>query len=142
MRLCTGVFSFVVLTTAAACGDGAPATTPAAATTPGPTFSKVYDKVLAPRGCVTSYCHYLVAGPPALGAVRNAYDHLVGFPSTETDCGGAIRVVPGAPEQSLLFLKVSMAQPPCGNRMPNLRTPLDAAELELIRTWIEGGAVE
>lgn len=122
-----------------------PPVTSGPATMPGPPFAEVYDEVLHPYGCASSYCHYLIAGPPALGPMQNTYDHLVGVVSTEQGCGGMMLVVPGDPEQSLLYLKVSMDKPPCGNRMPSLGpqgAPLDPAHVELIRAWIAGGAPE
>jgi hypothetical protein len=93
----------------------APALGPA--TLPGPTFAEVYEQVLSRRGCVSSYCHYLIAGPSALGPVQNTYAHLVGA-SADQGCDGMSLVVPGDPGQSLLYLKVSTDTPPCGKRMP------------------------
>lgn len=51
-----------------------------------------------------------------------------------------LRVVPGDPENSLLYLKVSMDQPPIGNRMPLACSKLDPAELAAIYEWIKQGA--
>lgn len=51
-------------------------------------------------------------------------------------------VVPGNPDASLLFTKVSSNIPPVGVRMPRSLPPLDADEVELIRLWIEQGAQE
>jgi len=51
-------------------------------------------------------------------------------------------VVPRDPDSSLLFLKVSSESPPVGAMMPFGGPPLADSEIELIRLWIEQGAVE
>lgn len=56
------------------------------------------------------------------------------------------RVQPGDANASLLFLKVSMDNPPVGDRMPLCEPlapidPLTAAEIGLIRDWINQGAL-
>ena len=51
-------------------------------------------------------------------------------------------VVPGDPNASLLFLKVSSQSPPVGGMMPLGGPPLTDIEIELIRVWIEQGALE
>ena len=51
-------------------------------------------------------------------------------------CVGWKRVVPGVPEQSLLWNKLSLDSPPCGERMPWLYERLPAHALECIRQWI------
>ena len=51
-------------------------------------------------------------------------------------------VVPGDPNASLLFLKVSSASPPVGSMMPLGGPPLNDSEIEHIRVWIEQGALE
>lgn len=56
------------------------------------------------------------------------------------------RVQPGDANASLLFLKVSMDNPPVGVRMPQCDAlapiePLTAAEIGLIRDWINQGAL-
>jgi len=49
-----------------------------------------------------------------------------------------IRVVPGEPDSSLLYLKL-IGDPDVGNRMP-LFGSLDSLRITTIRTWIEDGA--
>jgi hypothetical protein len=88
------------------------------------------------HGCTSGYCHYW---QPGAGADAEYADLIDATPS-ET-CGGLKRVVPGAPEESLLFLKVSMETPPCGTRMPRGGAALPAAEIDLVRAWIAGGAL-
>ncbi len=51
-------------------------------------------------------------------------------------------VVPGDSSQSLLWMKVSMDNPPVGGRMPFLLSTLDDGCIELIRRWIDEGALD
>lgn len=56
-----------------------------------------------------------------------AYWNLVDQPCQGFACASqGIRVVPGKPEASILFLKVSQTQPPCGVQMP--------ASIDAVRT--------
>ncbi len=50
-------------------------------------------------------------------------------------------VIPGAPEESPLVDKVE-ANPQFGDRMPLNRQPLNREQIDLIRQWIEEGAVK
>lgn len=107
--------------------------------TTGPAFSEVYQKVIAAHSCAGGYCHGGGAGGLDLGDEHTAYQSLVGVVSATEACGGNVRVVAGHPEQSLLFLKVAPSAKVCGNHMPK-GAPLPAAEVELIRAWIQAGA--
>ena len=98
----------------------------------GPTF--VRDVAPALRGCV---CHR--SGNTSGGLRLDTYATVM--------LGGSHRgtnpeVVPGKPLESLLYQKVSMTQPPVGQRMPLGGPYLSLAEIERIRAWIEAGAVE
>jgi hypothetical protein len=49
-------------------------------------------------------------------------------------------VVPGSPDTSIMYLKVSLDDPaPCGAKMP-LGGSLDRASADLIESWIMSGA--
>jgi len=52
-----------------------------------------------------------------------------------------ILVLPGDPDNSLLYQKVSQDLPPVGFRMPLFDEPLSDVEIDLIRRWIEQGAL-
>ena len=51
------------------------------------------------------------------------------------------RVVPGSPSTSVLYLKLQ-GDPSTGARMPFGGAALSAAELEKVRLWIAGGALD
>lgn len=50
-------------------------------------------------------------------------------------------IVPGDPDASLLFLKVTQESPPIGDMMPLGGPPLEDSEVELFRLWILQGAM-
>jgi hypothetical protein len=113
-------------------GDSAPATA---------TFTEVYTTILGP---VCSNCHT----PGGDGSFQDfssqssAYAALVGVTASGPECGssGEQRVVAGNASQSLLFQKVSEANPPCGARMPLGGQPLSGTQLTLVENWINQGA--
>ena len=74
-------------------------------------------------------------------AQADVYAAIVGTPSMSAKCGAPdTLVVPGDSSTSLLFLKLQ-ATPPCGDRMPQGGSPLSAASLEMVRSWIDAGAM-
>lgn len=71
---------------------------------------------------------------------RGGHSNLVGVPSTQSTL---MRVEPGQPEASYLYLKLVGNHSEAGGygeRMPFGESPLGDTELELIRRWIESGA--
>ncbi len=133
--------SFLLAVALAACGDEETERAPAP-----PTFAEV-EAILDVR--CTKACHS--GGEFAAGGLdlqHNAYDVLVGPPPTGVPCAGGEmgRVVPGSPEESLLYVKIAAklddTPAPCGDVMPPgaNAAPLDPEEVELIRAWIAGGA--
>jgi len=60
--------------------------------------------------------------------------------STGVQYGGKI-VVPGNADASPIVDKIS-ANPEFGARMPQGRSPLSASKIQLIRTWIDEGALD
>jgi hypothetical protein len=118
-----------------------------------PTFEAVYLDVFCRAGCVQPYCHG-TRGAWAdldLSTIPGAYAALVGARAGQKlpvdgrpTCHESplLRVEPGAPDRSLLYLKVSGA-PPCGSAMPPSDSgwePIAAEQLEQIRRWILAGA--
>ena len=51
-------------------------------------------------------------------------------------CRGWKRVVPGSPETSFLWNKLTLDTPACGDRMPLGLRPLPPHVLDCVRTWI------
>jgi len=106
-----------------------------------PSFTNVYDSVLR-KFCYQPFCH----GGGSVGFDTRsrdaAYQSLVGVPANpmrECADSGLVRVVPGEPQQSLLFRKLSLVDVPCGQQMPvggELKPELKL----LIERWIAAGA--
>lgn len=67
-----------------------------------------------------------------------ALDGLIGGMSVQNPSFAF--VVPGDSSSSLLFLKISMVDPPVGDRMPFAILPLKDDEIAIIREWIDQGA--
>jgi hypothetical protein len=88
--------------------------------------------------CAISNCH---VGDGIAGLSLEpgrAYDELIGVDSTQVS--GQL-VVPGSPETSYLFEKISTEAPRVGDRMP-IGNALDSLDVEAVRQWIAGGAPE
>lgn len=51
-------------------------------------------------------------------------------------------VIPCKPDASLLFAKVALESPPIGDQMPQKGPYLLASQIEVLRRWIEQGALE
>ena len=119
-------------------------------------FTLLYQTVLRPS-CSNAYCHYSGVGVrfSALDMSSRSYAYwsLVDQPAAGPGCSRmGTRVIPGNPDDSLLYLKVSQASP-CGARMPAnpttlltkgtaefSGTPLPDDQQQLIADWIANGA--
>lgn len=120
---------------------GAPAFVPGSAT-----FSAIYTEIIVAKGCTGPLCHAGPGGGLTLSQQAAAYTALVdvgaqGVTLNPPHCrdSGLKRVAPGAPDQSLLLLKVA-GTPPCGQPMPPNPPLLDATDVQRIRAWIAAGA--
>lgn len=79
-------------------------------------------------------------GKLSMKTESTAYMNLVNKPSNATGpCKNRTRVTPGEETTSLLYQKVTNTAM-CGQKMPPSGAPLTAAQLALIKTWIENGA--
>ena len=139
------------------CGSGlgdiivTPAATPAANS-----FTEVYARVIKPT-CTNDFCHYNGVGirysALDMSSKVFAYWSLVAQPSAGPSCYEmGTRVVPGQPDNSVLYQKVSEAMP-CGSQMPANVDVLKASgtstfsgavlaadQQQLIHDWIAAGA--
>jgi hypothetical protein len=107
-----------------------------------PTYEAVWREILLPS-CAWEFCHGGSGLSLDLESKALGYETMVNFPAGGADCKdtGLVHVLPGQPEKSLLYLKIT--NPPCGKRMPLLygtTGQLDPREVEQIRSWIERGA--
>ena len=95
---------------------------------------------LGSRGGKCAYCHYPESGiQPDL---TRPFDLETGAVGVASDRGGA-RIVPGDPETSVLYLRVSPEEIPrrLEPLMPNHYERVTDEEAELIRRWISEGAL-
>lgn len=108
-----------------------------------PTFSQDVWPMLAQSNigapaCIN--CHG-VNGPGGLNlgfTPAMAFAALVNTSSSSGNCGGSIYVVPGNPNASLMFDKLSNSPPACGAQMPFGGT--FAGDVNVVRDWILQGA--
>ncbi len=98
-----------------------------------PTFESIRTNIIVPT-CALPLCHIgtdsfleLVPGEPE--------KMLIGVPA---NCGDWMRVVPGDPERSYLWHKLTRDRPDCGDRMPWGYERLPDKALDCIRDWILG----
>lgn len=111
-----------------------------------PTFASIQREIfqstdLAGRTACVS-CHTNVGRNPAAGlnlTEGTAYNSLVNVPSTAKP--GAIRVIPGDPENSYLIHKLEGRSGIVGLRMPRNNGPfLTDGQMLVIKRWIAIGA--
>ena len=105
---------------------------------PAPTFAAIQK--LFDQNCVS--CH--VAGSGLDLTAGQSYANLLGqAPQASESCGG-ILVVPGSPDTSYLYAKVSNPHPCSGLQMPRTdiySIPLPECLQQLVRDWITAGAL-
>jgi hypothetical protein len=109
-------------------------------------FAPVHELLVA-QGCTAGYCHGAGAAGLTMTDAATSYAALVDVDATMAVCGLTKRVVPGDPDQSILWLRVRPAAldggMPCAVKMPNDGTDngLPEAEAQLVYDWIAGGAL-
>jgi hypothetical protein len=111
-----------------------------------PTFASIQHEIFEAAdsagraACVQ--CHTSTGRVPTGGMNLNhdvAYNQLVNFPVREKP--GAIRVIPGDPDNSYLIQKLEGATGIAGRRMPFTGPPyLTDGQILIIRRWITLGA--
>lgn len=111
-----------------------------------PSFAEVYESIFMQRGCLSNYCHGGMATVLVLSDEAVAYTNLVGVEADEASCGLFVRVVPGAPEESVLWRRVRPAALDdgdlCAAKMPQGTMGLEETEAQLVYDWIAAGAPE
>ncbi len=117
-----------------------------------PTWTAIYSAIIVDGGCVS--CH----GPgPASFIMQSALDlsdkdagyaALVNVPAMGSPCadeGGAVRVIPGDADGSLLIHKLENhtadGSDVCGDSMP-LGVLLPPSQIAVVRQWIDDGAMD
>jgi hypothetical protein len=98
-----------------------------------PSFASIQKNVFQ-VACGFENCHGAVPAWNLYLLMPDTEDRLVNRPSLI--CTEWTLVVPGSPEQSLLWHKLVDPKPACGKRMPFRIGVLSDATLECIRSWI------
>ncbi|MCY1060268.1 hypothetical protein [Nannocystis sp. SCPEA4] len=111
-----------------------------------PSFTEVYETIFMASGCLAGYCHGNMAGELLMTDEATAYANLVEVASSQVTCGLNVRVVPGAPEESVLWRRVRPSAldegDMCATKMPAGSMGLGEADAQLLHDWIAGGALE
>jgi len=109
-----------------------------------PTTADVQEHVFT-TACATSGCHGepTFAGELDLSTAASSHEALVDIKPTNPVARnlGLIRVVPGDPDSSFLFRKLTEPGTGEGAPMPSSETRLTAPYVELVARWISQGAV-
>ena len=122
-----------------------PDTAPQQDAGPAPSFAPIFDAILVKKGCTGGYCHGGGAGGLSMMDAKDAYENLVGVKASIAACGLTMRVVAGNADESILYSRVMPdvgGGAPCAEKMPKGSMGLTAAEAEVIRAWIAGGAAK
>ncbi len=120
--------------------DPTPDTRTVTVTGPAATLTQVQNQIFT-ASCALSGCH--AGNAPAAGlnlSAGQAYDNIVDVPSTEQSA--LDRVEPFDPSASYLWLKVIGDPSISGDQMPRGGPPLDQQRMDLLRGWIEAGALD
>jgi hypothetical protein len=98
-------------------------------------FQEIQDTIFTP---ICTQCHIGSGAPQGLRLdAANSYALLVNTASSEVPA--LMRVNPGNPNQSYLLQKIE-GTAAVGGRMPLGQAPLPQDRIDLVRSWISGGA--
>lgn len=115
---------------------------------PAVSFTDVFEQVILPNGCNAGYCHGGGAGGLEMTDEATTYANLVEVKAVAALCDQSMRVVPGAPDESILWIRArpaaldAMAACADGTKMPKASMGLAADQAQLLSDWIAGGALE
>lgn len=110
----------------------------------GVTFTEVNERVIQPSCTLSASCHQSGARVALIDLQTDPYGTLVGgmAKGAKAAAAGKILVVAGDPDASYLMEKLTSAMPTEGVQMPFGGQPLNAERLDLVRSWIAGGALD
>ena len=109
------------------------------------TLSDIFEPIFQNQGCTAGYCHGGSGDELLLSDVDTIFANLVDQAASISACGLTYRVVPGNPEESILWHRVKpMAdgEEPCVSKMPMGSNGLSEADAQLVYDWIKDGAVQ
>jgi methionine-rich copper-binding protein CopC len=99
-------------------------------------FQSIQDNVFTP---ICAKCHVGASAPEGLQLSEgNAYNNLVGVPSTEQP--NVLRVDPGNPANSYMIRKIMNTPGISGIQMPYMLPPLPTATQAAMAQWVTNGA--
>jgi hypothetical protein len=116
--------------------------TPTATFNPDATLANLQAQIFTPT-CSDQFCHDLESQAGGLVLLDGqSFTQLVNvtpanFPAR---AAGLLRVTPGDPDSSFLWIKLGMPSIEFGSPMPLGEAPLSASQLQLVRDWILQGA--
>ncbi len=134
-RLLWGSIPALILALAIGCSDGGDSPTSPDTGSPDTlaNFSEVFSLIQARCNTSSNTCH---------GASAASGFHMAGYDAITTHQAGiGATVDPGNGAGSNLYLKTT-SSPPFGQRMPLGQTPLSTSEQQLIKRWIDQGALD
>jgi len=135
-RMARAVRLLVLMALAAGCGG---ASDPTVEGPPiEPKLRHLKAEVFAPTCALSSSCHSGSAAKEGLDLSASIWSQIVNRPSAQV--AEQMLVVPGDPDASYLYEKISRSMPAKGVRMPNASPPLETRALTAIREWIRAGA--
>ena len=104
-----------------------------------PTLTRVETEVFA-KSCTFAACHAASAPADGLNLESPTHAKLVNIRARGAGVTDRVLVVPGRPEDSYLYQKLSVAMPRAGLTMPLGGDVLEQNRLFLVRDWIIAGA--
>lgn len=127
---------------AVGCGGGGDDGSGGIQSTPNPVTLQQVQSAVFTQSCALSDCHRGASAPFGLDfTAGETLGNVVGVASAERP--DFDRVEPRNPTDSYVYMKVTGDLRIGGDPMPpqNLAPPLNAQQLELLRQWIEQGAL-
>lgn len=109
-------------------------------TAPGVTLTELQNEVFTTR-CAIPNCHAGANPPQGMNlSAGQTHANVVNVPSNELP--QYLRIHPGNPTDSYLYMKITGDPRIGGSPMPLTGGPLAADQIEAIRQWIEDGALD